>query len=81
MTAEEKYEIESRLYQANKIEQDIELIKTAIEIIDSGKFYLNASRFQLEHETVARAMGIIMPSINDVFNDKIKELEQELEAL
>lgn len=81
MTPEEKYEIESRLNRANKIESQIEEIKTAVENIDNGKFYLNASRFQYEHEMVAKAVRLIEPRVREAFANKIEELKQELEAL
>lgn len=81
MTPEEKYEIESRLSRANQIESQIEEIKTAVENINNGRFYLNAGRFQHEHELVAGAIKLIEPRVREAFANKIEELKQELEAL
>ena len=81
MTPEEKYEIESRLSRANQIESQIEEIKTAVENINNGKFYLNAGRFQHEHELLASAIRLIEPRVHEAFANKIEELKQELEAL
>lgn len=81
MTPEEKKEVKARLDRANAIEEQIESIKSALEIISGGRFYLNACTFQRGHETVSRALSLIEPSVKRELRNKIDELKAEFEKL
>lgn len=81
MTPEEKKEVKARLDRANAIEEQIENIESALEIISGGRFYLNACTFQREHEAVSRALSLIEPSVKRELRNKIDELKAEFEKL
>lgn len=81
MTPEEKKKVKARLDRANAIEEQIENIESALEIISGGRFYLNACTFQQEHETVSRALSMIEPSIKRELRNKIEELKAEFDKL
>lgn len=81
MTQEEKNNIQARLDKANKIEGKIKVIKNALNILDCGTFYLNAGRYQSDHEEVARAIKLIESSVRREFGNKIAELKAEFEEL
>lgn len=81
MTPEEKKEVKARLDRANEIEEQIENIESAIDIITGGRFYLSACRFREEHETVSMALSLIEPSVKRELRNKIDELKAEFEKL
>lgn len=81
MTPEEKEEVKARLDRANAIEEQIENIESALEIISGGRFYLNACTFRQEHETASRALSLIEPSVKRELRNKIDELKAEFEKL
>lgn len=81
MTPEEKEEVKARLDRADAIEEQIENIESALDIISGGRFYLNACTFRQEHETVSRALSLIEPSVKRELRNKIDELKAEFEKL
>lgn len=81
MTPEEKEEVKARLDRADAIEEQIENIESALDIISGGRFYLNACTFQQEHETVSSALSLIEPSVKRELRNKIDELKAEFEKL
>lgn len=82
MTPEEKEEVKARLDRADAIEEQIENIESALDIISGGRFYLNACTFQQEHETVSsKALSLIEPSVKRELRNKIDELKAEFEKL
>lgn len=81
MTPEEKKEVKARLERANAIEEQIENIESALEIIGGGRFYLNACTFQKEHEAVSKALSLIEPSVKRELRNKIDELKAEFDEL
>lgn len=81
MTPKEKEEVKARLDRADAIEEQIENIESALEVISGGRFYLNAFTFQQEHETVSRALSLIEPSVKRELRNKIDELKAEFEKL